>query len=221
MHGRSDVRHQLSSYPTEWGESIWVVGSLPELGEWDVARGLMLEGRATGTAATGFSNTIRLPVDTGVGYKFVQLRIDGTAVWEGDPNRGVDTPRCGGARITVGGAWHGTATAPVPVCEAVAVNFEARVSTAFGESVFLVGSLPALGAWNTDNAVALSADDYTQQDPVWKGPVTLPLGQDVEFKFIRMQADGTFAWEADPNRFFTTPTGCEGSTSTVRGSWNG
>jgi hypothetical protein len=207
-----------TTYETEWGESVWVVGSLPGLGEWDMSRGKMLEGSSTGGSSTRFAGTFALPANTGVGFKFVLLQIDGTAIWEDDPNRGFDTPACGGSEITVGGAWHGE-EGNSPTCESVVVNFEARAATAFGEAIYLIGSLPELGAWNLDNAIALSADHYTAQDPLWEGSVRLPTAVELEYKLVRLQTDGSFAWEADPNKSYLVPKDC-GVSATASGSWN-
>jgi len=47
--------------------------------------------------------------------------------------------------------------------------FEITARTAFGESVDVIGSVPALGEWSTNAAVALAADEYTDANPLWKG----------------------------------------------------
>jgi hypothetical protein len=80
-----------------------VVGSLKELGEWNVENAFMLTGSSQGST-TAWSGTISLLANQGVGYKFVKLQTDGTAVWEADPNRGLDTPSYGESGITAGGA---------------------------------------------------------------------------------------------------------------------
>lgn len=46
-----------TAFSTEWAQNIRVVVSLPELGEWDISRGLILEGSSTGGDLTAFSGT--------------------------------------------------------------------------------------------------------------------------------------------------------------------
>lgn len=197
-----------TTYSTEWGENLWVVGSLPELGEWNLDSAFMLTGSGQGST-TAWTGTIRLPSSQGVGYKFVKLQVDGTPVWESDPNRGFDTPSCGGSSVTTGGSWQGENTEPS--CNAVDVPFQVRATTEFGEGIYVVGSATQLGEWDTSRAVALSPDDY----PVWKQAVRMPLGQEGQFKFVKLQLDGSFSWEADPNRDFVAPDSCQPTAAQV------
>ncbi|PFH45132.1 carbohydrate-binding module family 20 protein [Amanita thiersii Skay4041] len=94
----------------------------------------------------------------------------------------------------------------------VSVTFQETATTTFGENVFLVGSIPELGSWAPDSAIALSSATY----PVWATTVNLPAGTAVEYKFIRKETDGSVVWESDPNRQLTT--GSTGS-QTVTASW--
>jgi hypothetical protein len=54
----------------------------------------------------------------------------------------------------------------------------------------------------------LAADEYTEANPLWKGTISLGVGQDVQYKFIKIGLDGSFTWEADPNRMVTILTEC-------------
>ncbi|KAJ5260542.1 hypothetical protein N7478_012147 [Penicillium angulare] len=103
---------------------------------------------------------------------------------------------------------------------ALPVRFEEVVTTTYGENVYISGSISALGDWDTDDAIALSAVDYTSSDPLWYVVVTLPVGTSFEYKFIE-KTDGSSSveWESDPNRSYTVPTGCAGTTATVTASW--
>jgi hypothetical protein len=201
-----------TSHSTEWGESVVVVGSVPALGNWDVNNALGMTGSSGGTdGATNWNIMAELPSDTQIAYKFVKLQTDGTPVWESDPNRNVLTPSCGGgAAAQQGGNWH---DGSLDSCTQVPVSFQVTAQTAYGESVYVIGSVPALGEWNTDAAVALSADQYTDSNPLWQGSVSLAVGQDVQYKFIKIGLDGGFTWESDPNRFFTVPTDCYATPS--------
>ncbi|RMY18628.1 hypothetical protein D0867_05198 [Hortaea werneckii] len=196
-----------TSHSTEWGKAVIVVGSVPALGNWDVNTALSMTGSSGGAnGVTNWDVTAELPANTQVAYKFVKVQTDGTPVWESDPNRNVQTTNCGGGAVEQqGGNWH---DGSITSCNAVPVSFQVTAQTSFGEAVYVIGSVPALGEWSTDTAVALSAEQYTDSNPLWQGSVRLAIGKDVQYKFIKIGLDGGFTWESDPNRQFTVPTDC-------------
>lgn len=113
-------------------------------------------------------------------------------------------------------------TQPTATCTATPtltkVLFNEIVTTTYGENVFIVGSVPQLGSWNTNNAIALSADQYTSSNNLWYVTVSLPAGGSFEYKYIRKQSDGSVRYESDPNRKYTTPANCKG-TATQNDTW--
>jgi alpha-amylase len=132
------------------------------------------------------------------------------------------TGACSGSTVTV--ATNGTATVTVPAMDAVALylptaasgtvgeSFGVNETTTFGQNVYLVGSVPALGSWNTGQAIPLSSSGY----PVWRGTVTLPANTYVEYKYIIKNPDGSVVWEPGNNHSFTT--GGSGS-GTLNDTW--
>ncbi|KAL2265375.1 hypothetical protein VTJ83DRAFT_6475 [Remersonia thermophila] len=85
----------------------------------------------------------------------------------------------------------------------VYVTFNERVSTQWGETIKVVGSVPELGNWDISKAVTLSASGYTSSDPLWS--LTVPItgnGKTVEYKYIKI-SNGNVVWESDPNRRVT------------------
>ncbi|KAI5466885.1 putative glucoamylase GMY1 [Mariannaea sp. PMI_226] len=100
----------------------------------------------------------------------------------------------------------------------VSVTFSELVKTAFGDTIKIVGSIDALGNWDTTKAIALSASDYTSSNPLWKVTIPLKAGQSFQYKFINIKADGTLSWESDPNRSYTVPSSCT-TTASVDSSW--
>ena len=102
---------------------------------------------------------------------------------------------------------------PCATATAVAVAFSVRKETVWGQTVKVVGSVAELGSWDVSKAVALSAADYTAQNPVWRGTVTLPAGRAVEYKYIVVDEGGAVTWEADPNRSWTVPRTCATTAS--------
>jgi alpha-amylase len=92
------------------------------------------------------------------------------------------------------------------------------VTTTYGQNVYISGSISQLGSWDASSAIALSASSYTSSNPLWQATITLPVGTSFEYKFIE-KSGTTVTWESDPNRSFTVPTGCSGTTATVTATW--
>lgn len=99
------------------------------------------------------------------------------------------------------------------------IAFTEKVTTSYGESVFITGSISQLGNWNTANAVALSSSQYTSANPVWTVSLDLPVGTTFQYKFIKKETDGSVVWESDPNRSYTVGNGCTGVKLAVSDSW--
>jgi len=88
-----------------------------------------------------------------------------------------------------------------------------------GESLFVVGSLPEMGAWNPEKAVpcTTTADEF----PLWTSeaiPASLSATE-VEFKFI-IRGNGKVRWEDGANHKFKLPSSCsEKAILTVKSAW--
>ncbi|KAH7359714.1 glucoamylase/glucan 1,4-alpha-glucosidase-like protein [Pyrenochaeta sp. MPI-SDFR-AT-0127] len=104
-----------------------------------------------------------------------------------------------------------------PACNS-RITFNIRATTTFGENIFVVGQLTQLGNWDPNSAKALSASRYTSSDPLWYAEIDLPASTVFEYKYIRKSSSGQVTWESDPNRRYTTSSGC-GSSATVNDSW--
>lgn len=85
----------------------------------------------------------------------------------------------------------------------VAITFNEIVTTTFGETIKIAGSDATLGEWDTNNAIPLSAIDYTASDNLWFVEVGLQPGEVVQYKFINVATNGDVTWEADPNHTLT------------------
>ncbi|EOO00442.1 putative glycoside hydrolase family 13 protein [Phaeoacremonium minimum UCRPA7] len=90
----------------------------------------------------------------------------------------------------------------------VAVTFNEFVTTLYGQTIKIVGDIDALGNWNPDQGIVLSASEYTPNNPLWSVTVNLQPGQVIEYKYINVAADSTITWEGDPNHTFTAPASC-------------
>ncbi|MFI5837565.1 carbohydrate-binding module family 20 domain-containing protein [Micromonospora sp. NPDC051300] len=174
------------------GQDVYVVGSVPELGSWTPANGVRLTAQGGGA----YRATVDLPRATTVEYKFVKRTAAGAVTWESGANRSLTTPASGTYAVTE--TFRGDT-----VSTAVASSFAVTATTAYGQDVFVVGNVAALGGWNPANGFALSAATY----PVWRGTVDLPPNTLVEYKYVKRNPDGSVTWESGANRSFTTPAG--------------
>ena len=76
--------------------------------------------------------------------------------------------------------------------------------TQVGDYIFLTGNTVELGSWSTtwDGAVGpLLTPNY----PNWFGVASVPAGQTIQFKFIKIAANGAVTWEAGANHQYTVP----------------
>ncbi len=203
---------------TNSGENVFVVGSIPALGSWNTANAIALSSANYPV----WSGTVNLPANTTVEYKYIK-KNGSTVTWEGNANRIFTTPASGS--VTRNDTWGTLATAtpsgptltPAPTATptntatpapGVSVLFNENASTSWGQNVYIVGNVAALGSWNPNNAVLMSSASY----PVWKVTINLPANTLIQYKYIKKDGSGNVIWESDPNRSFTTP----GSGSVTR-----
>lgn len=92
------------------------------------------------------------------------------------------------------------------------------MTTTFGQTIKISGNISALGNWNTTDAIALSAADYTSSNPLWFVTLQLTPGQVVQYKYINVAGNGDVTWEADPNHTYTVPVACT-ATPTITNAW--
>jgi hypothetical protein len=77
--------------------------------------------------------------------------------------------------------------------------------TNVGDHIFLTGNTIELGQWSTtwDGAVGpMLAPNY----PNWFITASVPAGQTIQFKFIKIAANGAVTWENGSNHTYTVPT---------------
>ncbi|KWV29406.1 carbohydrate-binding module family 20 domain-containing protein [Micromonospora rifamycinica] len=177
------------------GQDAYVVGSVPALGSWSPADAVRLTAQGGGV----YRAVVTLPAATTVEFKFLKKTTAGVVTWESGGNRTLTTPAGGTSSVTdtFRGDPAGTQGA----------SFTVNATTSYGQNVFVVGSVAALGSWNPANAVALSSAAY----PLWRATVALPANTAFEYKYLKKNPDGTVTWESGGNRSATV-----GST----GSWS-
>ncbi len=77
--------------------------------------------------------------------------------------------------------------------------------TTTGDYIFLTGNTVELGAWSTtwDGAVGPM---LTPNYPNWFLTASMPAGQTIQFKFIKIASGGGVTWESGSNHTYTVPT---------------
>jgi laccase len=106
-----------------------------------------------------------------------------------------------------------------PDCVQVSVSFHELRTTAWGESISIVGSIPQLGDWDPTRAIFLSASSqYSNDNPLWSTTVNMPPGTSFQYKYILFDINGNVIWEQDPNHSYTVPTSCS-APATQSDTW--
>ena len=87
--------------------------------------------------------------------------------------------------------------------------------TSPGDYIFLTGNTVELGNWTAtwDSAIGPM---LTPNYPNWFLATSMPAGQSIQFKFIKIAANGAVTWENGANHTFTVPTS---GTSFVNVNW--
>lgn len=196
---------------TTFGESIVVVGSISQLGTWNAASGVALSSSKYTASNPLWSGSVSIPAGTTFQYKYVKVETDGTFGWESDPNHSYTVPSSGAATAR-SDTWQCTPAT------AVQVTFNEVVTTAWQESVYVVGSIAQLGSWAPAQGAPLSAAQYTSANPLWSGNVTLAPGVSFSYKYVKVAADGTITWESGSDHIYTVPSGCSTSAS-ISNTW--
>lgn len=106
-----------------------------------------------------------------------------------------------------GGAPANTIQFTVLAAKQIPVTFTVSNATPtnVGDYIFLTGNTIELGNWSTtwDGAVGPM---LTPNYPNWFINASAPAGTTIQFKFIKIAADGSVTWEAGANHTYTVPT---------------
>ncbi|KAJ5887363.1 Glucoamylase [Penicillium taxi] len=119
-----------------------------------------------------------------------------------------------------GGSSESTTTTSSPGSTTTGITFDLTATTEYGQNMFISGSICALGDWDTDDAIALSADDYTDSDHLWLVTIGLTAGEFFKYKYIFVESDGTVVWADSDNEPDTVPAACGETTATVDDTWD-
>jgi len=177
---------------TTWGQSVYVVGNIPALGNWAPAQGVKLNPDGPYPTWTG---TIPIPANPAIQWKCIMRpeSADSPVVWQPGPNNAFTSAASGVGTTSGDFAGGGVSTATEQfICD--------NGTTTWGQSVFVVGSIPALGNWDPNSAVKLDPTNY----PRWTGAVSnVPPNTVIQWKCIK-QGVGPVVWQQDPNNSFVS-----------------
>jgi alpha-amylase len=194
------VSETFDENATTWyGQNVYVVGSIPALGNWNTAAAVPLSSAGYPV----WSATVSLPSNTAFAYKYLKKDPDGTIEWESGANHALTTGTTAGSTSDT---WGATATSPV------GVTFDETRTTVPGQNVYVVGSIDGLGFWDPTKAILLSSSNY----PVWTKTLSITPNTYFEYKYIVIDSSGTITWESGTNRSYTT--GSSGSV-TLNDTW--
>ncbi|KAI0746664.1 glycoside hydrolase [Daedaleopsis nitida] len=81
---------------TTFGENIFLVGSISQLGSWAPGNAIALSSASYPV----WTVSVTLPANTDFQYKFIRKETDGSVVWESDPNRFATSAASGEQTLT-------------------------------------------------------------------------------------------------------------------------
>ncbi|KAL4813309.1 Six-hairpin glycosidase-like protein [Aspergillus spinulosporus] len=91
---------------TTYGENVYIVGSIAQLGNWDTSSAVALSASKYTSSNNLWYVDISLPAGTTFEYKYIRKETDGSIVWESDPNRSYTVPSsCGVSTATENDSW--------------------------------------------------------------------------------------------------------------------
>ncbi|KAL4947229.1 Six-hairpin glycosidase-like protein [Aspergillus filifer] len=91
---------------TTYGENVYIVGSITQLGNWDTGSAVALSASKYTSSENLWYVDISLPAGTTFEYKYIRKETDGSVVWESDPNRSYTVPSgCGVSTATESDSW--------------------------------------------------------------------------------------------------------------------
>ena len=90
-----------------------------------------------------------------------------------------------------------------------------RCATHDAAPMSLCGSAPELGHWDPGAAVTMLAQPGLRGDWDWCAQIELPLGQTVEYKFVK-KTNGAARWESGSNHRITIIPGLSGLSEDFR-----
>lgn len=208
-------------YHTNDGECICISGNIPELGDCDYSKAVMLRPLGNGKNAIEVAIS---PATSSISYRYLIMRKDGTRREEWGANRTIrlDSRL---AEASIFDFWQDQPTdkqfftkaftkcvcgrrfpnAPTTV-KSNTLNIRVSAPTIMpGEVLAICGSCNVLGNWNPENAILMNDAEF----PMWsvEFPTDSFCGQNIEYKFLILKKSdrSLISWEDGDNRHFQLP----------------
>ncbi|MCA1594590.1 MAG: IPT/TIG domain-containing protein [Acidobacteria bacterium] len=186
--------HTVAVWQYTEGAALPQIGSIgPVAGQPGVK--VTIGGRNFGAT----QGTVKFGTTTAVVNSWTATKIVATVPAVANGSYNVTVTASGGA-VSNGIAFTALTAKLIPVTFTV---FNAS-PTVTGDYIFLTGNTVELGSWATtwDGAVGpMLAPNY----PNWFLNASVPAGQTIQFKFIKIAAGGAVTWEAGANHTYTVP----------------
>lgn len=219
-------------YRTNWGESVYITGNIPELGNGDPAKALKLDlyGSQTWKKQISVSDSTR-----GFSYSYIVRHEDGHERHEWGPEHrfytGKDLHDCDIYDRWSDLPWNkpfysvvfsdcvykrvNRAVAPEPAPGSLVISVEAPMIEP-DEVLAICGSCKSLGEWNPENAIMLSDANY----PTWMCALKISeVPSEFEYKFIILKKESrqVVGWEQGSNRHMVLNPATAGVCIAVNG----
>jgi glycosidase len=187
--------HAVSVWQFTEGTAGPEIGSLgPTVGQPGVKTVIAGKNFGTTTGTVKFGTTTA----TVNSWSATQIVVTTPAVTNGNYNVTVTTS---GGSVSNGIQFTVLTAKLIPVTFTV---YNATPTTT-GDYIFLTGNTVELGAWSTTWDGAFGPM-LTPNYPDWFITASVPAGQTIQFKFIKIAAGGGVTWENGANHTYTVPT---------------
>jgi len=90
---------------TQFGQTVKIVGSVAELGNWDTSAAPALSASKYTSANPVWSGSVTLAAGEAIEYKFIKVESSGAVAWESGSNRVYTVPKGCESAATVSGEW--------------------------------------------------------------------------------------------------------------------
>lgn len=205
----------LSAYDLTWSYAALLSAANRRAGltppSWAGSAGTSVPGTCSATSVSGTYSSA-----TSTSFPSGETPTTGTGT--GTTTKTSTTTTKTGTTTTTTSSTKTSTTSACATAQTISVTFNELVTTTYGETIKISGDIAALGNWDTDDAVALSASQYTSSNPLWSVTLSLTAGQVIEYKFINVATNGDVTWEADPNHTITITASCATAT-TISNTW--
>ncbi|MFF3905133.1 carbohydrate-binding module family 20 domain-containing protein [Streptomyces sp. NPDC001848] len=181
---------------TTSGTNVYVVGSIAALGSWDTSKAIKLSS----SGYPVWSGEVSVPTNTSFQFKYLKKDSSGNVTWESNANRSAATTT---SAVALDNSWN------LADANATDITFNEYATTDWGTNVYVVGSIPSLGSWNTADAIPLSSASY----PTWSKLAIVPKSTAFDYKYLKKDGSGNVTWESGANRSYTTGTSSGYTTS--------